>query len=62
MGENVFTPFMGVGSEVYSAVILGRKGIGVELKNSYYRQAVKNLELAKNDTTYKHGEQITINL
>ena len=45
-GENVFTPFMGVGSEVYSAVRLGRKGIGAELKSSYFRQAVKNLESA----------------
>lgn len=43
-GEAVFTPFMGVGSEVFAAVRLGRKGIGVELKASYYRQAVKNLE------------------
>lgn len=42
-GETVFTPFMGVGSEVYSAVRNGRKGLGVELKPSYYRQAVKNL-------------------
>ena len=46
-GEIVFTPFMGVGSEVYGAVCLGRKGIGVELKPSYYRQAVKNLAVAK---------------
>lgn len=38
-----FTPFMGVGSEVYSAVRHGRRGVGVELKPSYYRQAVKNL-------------------
>lgn len=43
-GETVLTPFMGVGSEVYSAVRLGRRGIGIELKPSYYRQAVKNLE------------------
>ena len=42
--EIVLTPFMGVGSEVYGAVKLGRKGIGCELKPSYYRQAVKNLE------------------
>lgn len=41
-GEVVFTPFMGVGSEVYAAVANGRKGIGAELKGSYYRQAVKN--------------------
>lgn len=45
-GEIVLTPFMGVGSEVYQAVAMGRKGIGAELKPSYYRQAVKNLELA----------------
>ncbi len=45
-GEKVLTPFMGVGSEVYSAVRAGRKGIGFELKASYYRQAVKNVEAA----------------
>lgn len=43
-GEIVLTPFLGVGSEVAGAVMNGRKGLGVELKNSYYRQAVKNLE------------------
>lgn len=42
-GEVVLTPFMGVGSEVYCAVKNGRKGIGFELKRSYYRQAVRNL-------------------
>jgi len=42
-GETVLTPFMGVGSEVYGAVKLGRRGIGAELKPGYYRQAVKNL-------------------
>lgn len=45
-GETVFTPFMGVGSEVYSAVRHGRRGVGAELKNSYFRQAVKNMELS----------------
>lgn len=44
--EVVLTPFMGVGSEVYSAVKAGRKAIGAELKPSYYRQAVRNLEEA----------------
>lgn len=48
-GEIVFTPFMGVGSEVYSPVTLGRIGMGVELKTSYYRQAVKNMEEAVSD-------------
>ena len=43
-GETVLTPFMGVGSEVYGAVINGRRGVGIELKESYYRQAVRNLE------------------
>ncbi len=43
LGETVLTPFMGVGSEVYGAVINGRRGIGIELKPSYYRQAVQNL-------------------
>lgn len=42
-GETVLTPFMGVGSEVYGAMMLGRNAIGVELKASYYRQAVKNV-------------------
>ena len=45
-GEKVLTPFMGVGSEVYASVAQGRLGIGVELKPSYYRQAVKNIEAA----------------
>ena len=42
-GDTVLTPFMGVGSEVYVAVKNGRKAIGVELKESYYDQAVRNL-------------------
>ncbi len=49
-GEIVLTPFMGVGSEVYGAVINGRKAIGMELKETYYRQAVKNLEDATETT------------
>lgn len=43
-GETVLTPFMGVGSEVFGAVRLGRRGVGIELKESYFSQAVKNLE------------------
>ena len=42
-GETVLTPFMGVGSEVYGAVQLGRRAIGIELKASYYRQARANV-------------------
>jgi hypothetical protein len=43
-GEIVLTPFMGVGSEVYQPVRMGRRAIGIELKPSYYRQALKNIE------------------
>jgi hypothetical protein len=42
-GDVVLTPFLGIGSEVYAAVEMGRRGIGFELKPSYYRQAVKNI-------------------
>jgi len=41
--EVVLSPFMGVGSEVYGAVQCGRRGVGIELKPSYFRQAVKNM-------------------
>ena len=42
-GEVVLTPFMGVGSEVFSPISMGRKAIGIELKDSYYKQAKLNL-------------------
>ena len=45
-GETVLTPFMGVGSEAFSAVVHGRRALGVELKTSYYKQAVKNVDRA----------------
>jgi DNA modification methylase len=48
-GETVLTPFMGVGSEVYSAVRAGRRAVGMELKSSYYRQAVANLRSVDKD-------------
>lgn len=62
-GEVVFTPFMGVGSEVYGAVLNGRRAIGAELKRAYYLQAVKNLENVKAELetqdifTYNQDEQ-----
>jgi DNA modification methylase len=43
-GERVLTPFMGVGSEVFAAVQAERYAVGAELKPSYYRQAVVNLD------------------
>jgi DNA modification methylase len=48
-GEVVLTPFMGVGSEVYCAVQMGRRGVGIELKDSYYRQALGNIRQALQD-------------
>lgn len=50
-GDTVFTPFLGIGSEVYQAVLMSRKGIGIELKTSYYNCAVENCKAAemKND-------------
>ena len=53
-GEIVFTPFMGIGSEVFAAVEMGRFGYGVELKPSYYAQALKNL------AKIGHGDQVDL--
>jgi len=61
-GEVVLTPFMGVGSEVYGAVLNGRKGIGIELKPSYYRQALKNVPTAMDPKSRErplfHAEEV----
>lgn len=56
--EIVLTPFMGVGSEVFSPVSMKRKAIGIELKDSYYRQAILNLKNAEN--RFNNAEQQTI--
>lgn len=41
-GETVFTPFLGIGSEVFQALKMGRNGYGIELKESYFKIAQKN--------------------
>lgn len=46
-GETVLSPFAGIGSEIYQAVKLGRKGIGIELKPSYFTVGVKNVKSAE---------------
>lgn len=46
-GDVVLTPFMGIGSEVYQSILDGRKGIGFELKESYFNEAVKNIKMAE---------------
>lgn len=43
----VLTPFMGIGSEVYQSILCGRKGVGFELKESYFNEAVKNIQTAE---------------
>lgn len=53
-GETVLTPFMGVGSEVYASVLQGRRAVGIELKESYYAQAVKNIA----DAARQKAEQV----
>lgn len=57
-GDTVFSPFMGIGSEGYTALKLGRKFIGAELKESYFNQAVKNLNdaLKQNDGLFTMEE------
>lgn len=45
-GDTVLTPFLGIGSEVYQSIKLGRKGIGFELKESYFNEAIKNCKSA----------------
>lgn len=57
-GEVVFTPFMGVGSEVFSPVSFGRKAIGIELKESYFKQAILNCQEA--EERFKMGKQIEL--
>lgn len=57
-GEVVLTPFMGVGSEVCGAVMNGRRGVGVELKSAYYKQAQANLQLI--ETAVDGTEQLSI--
>lgn len=58
--EVILTPFMGIGTEVFSAVSLGRKAIGIELKDSYYKQAVLNMKEAS--TRFKNTIQKTAEL
>jgi DNA modification methylase len=53
-GETILTPFMGIGSEVYQAIRFGRKGIGIELKESYYKTAIGNLKYAESHYS-EHG-------
>lgn len=59
-GDIVFDPFAGIGSVPYTALKLGRRGLGIELKESYYNQAVLNCKTAVNDmaTDFIVGQQL----
>ncbi len=46
-GDTVFSPFAGIGSEGYAAIELGRRFVGIELKEAYYQQAVRNIKEAQ---------------
>jgi len=52
-GDTVLTPFMGIGSEVYEAIKLKRYGIGFELKDSYFTEAVKNCKAIEFEVNQK---------
>ena len=52
-GDTVLTPFLGIGSEVYQSIKLGRFGIGFELKESYFNEAIKNCKQAEQDKSQK---------
>jgi DNA modification methylase len=54
-GDIVLSPFAGIGSEGYVSVQMGRRFVGVELKTSYFRQAVRNLESADTETADLFG-------
>jgi DNA modification methylase len=58
--EIVLSPFMGVGSDVYSPVSQGRKAIGIELKDSYYKQAILNCKEAEKRFNEKNIKQPTL--
>lgn len=61
-GDTILSPFMGVGSEVYESVRMGRKAIGIELKPTYYRQARENMVHVnefnlQSDTEITHADE-----
>ncbi len=55
LGDIVLDPFCGIGSVPYQAVLMGRRGLGVELKDTYYQQSVKNLQAAEQEVNGKIG-------
>src|SRR3546814_8022810 len=60
-GDTVLTPFLGIGSEVYCAARMGRKGIGIELKPSYFAQAVRKLQTMRSEEHTSETQSIMRN-
>lgn len=58
--EVILTPFMGVGSEVFSPLSMGRKAIGIELKDSYFKQAILNIQDATKRFNNNNIKQTTL--
>lgn len=52
-GDTVLTPFLGIGSEVYQSILMNRRGIGFELKQSYFDKAVSNIKIAELESNQK---------
>ena len=52
-GDTVLTPFLGIGSEAYQSLLMKRKAVGIELKESYYKQAERNVEMALKERNQK---------
>jgi DNA modification methylase len=58
-GETVLSPFGGIGSEGYGSIKLGRRFVGFELKPSYWRQGVENLDIAVRNWENRHMDLLT---
>jgi DNA modification methylase len=59
-GDTFLSPFAGIGSEIYQSLLMGRKGIGIELKESYFSQAVMNCKAAEMEGKTEETEQISL--
>jgi DNA modification methylase len=59
-GDTVMDPFAGIGSTGYQALKLGRKAVGIELKGSYFRAAVRNFKAACQPSLFDQEEKVAV--
>lgn len=59
-GDTFLSPFLGIGSEIYQSLLMGRRGIGIELKESYYNQAVANCKVAEMEGKAEEADQTSL--